>query len=233
MTRDEIVAIIKQRMGNYNGDEIDAHIVTEIKLNQIIMEQEASLPWFLLHSATARGSADSGNLLEPLVSTRDSIDCNFLAESEDFALGTYLDGNGETCDDVSLMDKADVLRWAKVNKAGNYDENCYGHPAYYTQHIGAPLGYFLVAPAPSVDWTLIGTSYYADIPLDTDSTNLWLTYAPDLVIGKVGVIIAGQYTMLEKFVPAFGAQAKIAEERLMKLNALKSEENIRRLMGDS
>ena len=231
MTRDEIVAIIKQRLGNYNDSTIDAHIVTEMKLNQDLLEQEASLPWFLLDWAEVAVAAGGSTNTTRLALDRSGTTCLFLAENEEIMLGTYL--ASETITLWSSMRKVDQQTFIDTRRAGLYDANAYGHPSKYIAATSGGVGFFSVTPTPIVAWNLVGHGYYADVPLDTDITNLWLTYAPDLVIAKVGLIIANFYTALTKFVPAFEKELQKAERRLAKINALKTEENIRRMMGDS
>lgn len=231
MTRDEIVAIIKQRLGNYNDSTIDAHIVTEMKLNQIVMEQEASLPWFLVGSTTADQAADATNT-EALTLARSGTDCAFLAEYEESTLALYITADGAATALYMRKDQNADLWNAQVS--GNINAALQGAAYVYGNAKGAGVnGIFSVYPTPSEAYTIVSLDYYADVSLDTDITNLWLTYAPDLVIAKVGLIIAQFYTALEKFIPGFEKEIGRADRRLAKINALKTEENIRRLMGDS
>lgn len=231
MTRDEIVAIIKQRMGNYIDSTLDAHIVTEMKLAQINLEQEATLPWFLVVGGSGSGTADNG-VVTDIVASRGGTDCAFLAEYEEENAAIYL--ASETFATRSYMGKEDYVTLFEAVKNSQLTYDSSNSRRYYALNPASePSGTFEVFPAPSEAWTFYIRAYFADVPLTTDITNLWLTHASDLIIGYVGRIIAGNYTVLEKFVPAFTDQESKARTRLSKVNALKAEENIRRMMGDS
>lgn len=230
MTRDEIVAIVKQRMGNYNGAEIDTHIVTEMKLNQIAMEQEAQLPWFLIEVGFVNMLANKGTA-GPLVTLRGAVSCPFLAEYE-LGVASYK-LQSETYLKESVLEKklAHEIYFPFIQGELTATDSK-GRSLYYASSVNT-LDYFLIIAPPSEDYNFYVGGYYADVPLDTDITNLWLTYAPDLVIAKVGLVIAGQYTALEKFVPLFTNQVQEAEKRLAKKNTIKEEAHIRNTMGDA
>lgn len=221
-TRDTLVGIIKMRMGNYNNVAVDEHIKTELQLQQDVLEQEASLPWFLVKQADVACTAGSG-LVPELTVDRGGVTCDFLAEYEEEYPSIYMTAEG--------YEKRVYI--AKEDHNALYSgQTILGSTHYAVNTREAPAGRFEVMPAPTEDWHFVQSAYFADVPLDSDIANLWTKYAPDLLIAVVGVIISGQYTALEKFEAKFQRQEAAARLRMAKINTMKEEENLRRKLGD-
>ena len=227
MTRDQIVSIIKQRMGNNTDPTLDALIVTEMQLQQGILEEEPEKPWFLVTTGSAAGTADS-RVVGPPTKDRSGTTCALLGEYEPGTAWVKLDSDGT--DEQEICDKEDYA--IVYNSRNTVELTRNSHPKFYTQDPDT-INVYQVWSAPTENYTFYLQGYYADVPLTSDITNLWLTHAPDLIIGRVGSIMAGQYEALSEFAAAFLAQETQARNRLMKMNVLKEEENIRRVMGDS
>jgi hypothetical protein len=230
MLRDDAVALIKQRMANNNNTALDALIVTEMKFQQELLEQEPELPWFLILEETAAGAADNA-VPAAFAATRGGTSVDFLMEYEESSLGFYLDSNGATKKIYLKKDSALPL-WNAYGDTSAASATT--NPAWYAPELGSGLlGRYRIFPKPAAAYTVIMQAYYSDVPLATNITNQWLTYVPDLLIAKTGLVIAGQYEVMEKAVAQWQAQENAARARIAAKNVLFDEQNIRRLMGDS
>lgn len=167
MTRDEVSALIKIQLG-FRTDQTD-NIITALKLVQTNLESEATKPWFLLSELTTVTTTASEE--------RVSLPTDFLLEHEENGL-TY-SPDDTTADKVQLVkDDMDILK------------------AYYKRREGEPEAYcmdgnyFRIFPLPDAVYTLEMFYYKQDEVLSTNIENQWLKYAPYLLAGEAGLIIA-------------------------------------------
>jgi hypothetical protein len=190
MDRDEAVAYIARRLGNRT--DLDSAIANELALAQTELEHSPLLPWFLLDSELYTTLATG--------TTRVELPAGFLREYEEGALWTV---------------NADESEWTALQKVP-IDKLRQLHTLYSSQETDsetAPLyystdrTYFHLTPPPAADVTLRILCYTADSTLPTgDSTNDWLTHAPEILLAKTGMrmsqylqnatayqVFAGQY----------------------------------------
>lgn len=168
MTRDEAVAMIKIQLG-FRTDQTD-NIVTALKLAQTNLEQEAVKPWFLLSErVTISTSAD-----EPRI----QLPTDFLLEHEENGL-TYIPS--DTSEDPVILTKDSMDQLKSIYKAEEGEPEAYALDGMY----------FRIFPIPDDAYTLEMYYYGSDDVLSTNITNGWLTYAPMLLMGEAGLIIAG------------------------------------------
>lgn len=206
MTRSELVNILQQRCGN--RDDLESRILSELSFVQtVILEGTGAFtPWFLQSAPTDLVTvAGNANVAYP---------ANYLGELEDNML--WYQDSGET--------------WHKLNKKSydyilekNLDP---GVPQYFA--VGA-TGFF-IGPVPDDVYTLRFRYYQRDSEVAADGdTNLWLTYAPDLVIAEVGVRICRFHTRDAVGRDEFAQAVLDARQRLFVLHEAK--QNVNRVYG--
>ena len=221
MLRDNAVAIIKQRMGNNNDSSLDAHIVTEMQLQQEILERTPNPPWFLNTVKEQEALADG------FVTFDDSV---VLSEVDGLPMfwseATLLSYNKNRF--LMKDDWPPLAGWSDGDTTDTVATNYAKFP-----DINEEFKYILFPTPDTVAYKYYLPCYVKDSVLSTNIENRWLKHAADLMIAQTGAVIAGQYVAFEKFAAAFVVQQQIAQKRLTTMNTVKEEENIRRMMGDS
>ena len=212
MTRDEAVALMKQRMGNNNDTSLDALIVTEMQFVQsTLLEQAPELPWFLY------GSQDVVESTEEITAPT-----GYLREFAGTPLQVY---NGNKFVKFSKGDQVSL---------DAYDFNTtYAYPvAYANEELNVnEVNLRVFGWDGSSNYTVRWNGYYADTALSTNVENKWLKFAPDLLIAETGVIISSQYNSFMQFAQIFADQKNKALARLQARNAVWEEDVIDRRMG--
>lgn len=206
MTLVEFVALLQQRCGS--RDDLETRIKSELTLVQSITLERtgAFIPWFLQSDPTDLTTV-SGN-------AKVNYPTDYLSELEDSMLW-YQDTG---------------LTWHKLNKK-SYDyilekNLASGAPKYFA--VGASN--FYIGPVPDAVYPLRFRYYKKDTVLTADSdTNLWLTYAPDLVLAEVGLKICRYHTVDDRAKMEFAQEAAEARQRLFVLHEAK--QNVNRIYG--
>lgn len=209
MTLAEMVAILSQRCGS--RDDIESRIKAEVLFVQgtLLEGTGAFKPWFLQSDPTTLATTAG-------VSTVD-YPADYLAELEDSMLW-YQDASGS---------------WHKLLKK-SYDyilekNREPGPPVFYA--VGATS--FFVHPVPDAVYTLRFRYYFKDDLLINDSdTNLWMTFAPDLMLAETGLILAKYHTRDDSRVAIFEQDALAARQRLFVLHEAKQNVNRVYSMGE-
>lgn len=214
MNGDTALDLLMGRLGNRTSADLRAKCLAEmVNVQQNMLERGPTLPWFL-------EATDDG--LACVAATREvAVPGDFLREHEE---GMLL-----------IQDSAGV--WQEMEK-DDYDALI----SYWTYDgtTDPPLHYalvgtnFLLVPLPTAARSMVLTKYYAKdtAPSDTASTNLWLTYAPNLLIGETGMIMAGQYLQNKAAFAQFQQQATLGRQQLLTDNIAREEANTTRSMGD-
>lgn len=150
---------------------LDAEIKTQLAHAQINLEQGPTLPWFLLSEVNSTLTTTGGRrIIKPT---------DFIREYEEGALWYAPDDR----DEIGL-EKAD-----NDFLMSYYGTTAEGEPAAYS----LDGNYFKIYPLPDDQYVIKLLYYKHDAPisgLSEDDTCLWLTYAPDCIIGRAGRIIA-------------------------------------------
>lgn len=206
MTLTEFVALLQQRCGS--RDDLETRIKSELTLVQAITLERtgAFIPWFLQSDPTDLATV-SGN-------AQVAYPADYLGELEDSMLW-YQDTD---------------LAWHKLNKKSydyilekNLDP---GAPKYYA--VGASN--FFIGPVPDAIYPLRFRYYKKDTTLVADGdTNLWLTYAPDLVLAEVGLKICRYHTVDDRTKMEFAQEAAEARQRLFVRH--EANQNVNRIFG--
>lgn len=168
MTRDEVVALIKQVLGFRTT--LDATIVSNLKFAQTQLESEPTKPWFMI----SEDSFTTTTALEERILVPD----DFLEEVEEAVLKYVPDDDDE--EEVDLVkEDYDTLR-------NNYRGSADGAPEAY-----ALQGqYFRLFPRPDAIYTIRMIYYQKVDTLDSNIENGWTKYVPFLIAGEAGMIIA-------------------------------------------
>ncbi len=201
MDRDTAVGMVAQRLGN--RDDLTVRIVGEMQLAQTDLEQGEGgfLPWFLIKSYDT--------IFNDAVQT-------------DRILGATLTGFLLPVDDVDLEYlSANGTDWLRVSKVVNYSALQEATPGQfsYAPQIYSTLGNALVLkPDPKKVLQFRWSYYAADAPLTTNVTNLWLTYATELLIAYTTLKLAPALQMESAVVTNYAAMFTAALDRLRSYN---------------
>lgn len=173
MTRDEAVAEVQRILG-YRSDKV-AEIQTLLLYQQQELEQQPDLPWFLREETLTMTST--------ALNERMTTPPGFLKEWQDD--GLYIQ-RVDTSSNLIVWDKLvkDTPSYLRttLQQAGTP-----GIPKAYNRDFN---GYILF-PTPDAIYTFRQIYYKADVILNGNITNKWLTYLPYLLIGRVGLRVAG------------------------------------------
>jgi hypothetical protein len=211
MTRDEVVAIIAERLGQRT--DLNAAIIAEMQLAQSIrLEQNGKfMPWFLLTEySTVQTEAD-----EPRVAVPD----DFIQEEEESGLWVQTDAG------IWIE-----LRKASEDKAFNAYEGV--EPAQPERYALAG-DHLTLFPTPDKVYNLRMRYFAQDIPLTSDIQNKWLKYAADLVIAEVGQVLAGRHVQDQTLEAGFQMDKAAAWQRLWLMHEARMHANREYSMGDN
>ncbi len=177
MTGAEAIALIHNRLGQKDG--LDAWILTELQSAQNSLELAEWLPYFLLTKAAGATVADAQTVVTPT---------GYLRVYENAGLWLV---NG-TKNVRLIKEDYDVL----FKKFGTTDTEV---PENYAE-VGTTIYVF---PVPDAAYVL-NYFYYRNDPtaVATGSTNLWLTNAPEPLVGFAGAQVA-TYLRDKEAVPLF------------------------------
>lgn len=132
----------------------------------IILERGHDLPWFLLQTVSQQTVDDDDALTANI-----PYPTGFLRGDMNFG---YWYNSASATRKVQLKKVPERI-------AAAYLLDSTGAPIYYTDGVSGITLY----PTPDVEYTITSRAYIADdafISLADDATNLWLTYAPDLLM---------------------------------------------------
>ena len=191
MTPDEAVAIIHRRLGNRSG--LETQILAELVEAQREEELEPELPWFLLSSTTLTTVADTETLALP---------SDFIQDVD----GVEMWGTDSASETRHI--KKNRYRLLKARYVGEANQFPKGYDL-----LGSTI-YFQPIPDAAYSLTFF---YFANDPTAIASggaTNLWLTNAPSVLIGRAGMAVA-MFTEDQEKVAGFQAIYSEAKKSMM------------------
>lgn len=177
MTKAEAIVEV-QRMLGFRTDQSN-NIVLSLQRAQRLLELGQSLPWFLIQEdETLGGLPDTGYVDLPM---------GFIREVEDepwYFTSTGTDNYVRRLRKVAYDHMLDLGRNAVTDVADNEDDRgaSYFYSIRKTQ--------IFVRPIPTAIWSLRGSYYKAADSLGTENTNVWLTYAPEVLYGSAAMAMA-------------------------------------------
>ena len=210
MSIDEIVTLIKARCVRSADTNADAAILLELLSAQRRLEAGPHLPWFLV-SPYNEHQADPDAEIVP-------VPADFLREVDDDALW-YYDANAEDS-------------WIPLTKE-DYDfiKELYPIGAEVPKMYALVGGNFRVRPVPTLATQYRMMYYRKDVVPAVGVTNLWSTYAPDLLMCEAGQMYAG-FNLRDALAEAkFKEGALIARKQLMTETQARADANREYIMG--
>jgi len=171
MTRDEIVAQIKLLLG-FRTDQTNT-VIAQIAIQQNHLEREvqwAIYPWFLqTERADTTALLNDERLPKPV---------DWIADIEEDGIWvTDTDG----LENLLIKSEENKLRVT-------YRESDPGLPEYYA----SSGDYWRLFPTPDVAYALKMRYYQSDAVVTVGTnTNRWMTRAPNILIGRVGLFMCG------------------------------------------
>lgn len=209
MKRDTAIEVIMARLGNRTG--LEEMAVREMQLAQDRLESGPEMPWFLEATATASVAIDATMATLPTLYKRTHEDGLWIRETG-------------TTDAVAPITKIDFPELLKFRKDATVGES--GIPDRYALW-GTTLELYPVADKA---YDLIHYHYAKGALLETNIENLWLEYAPDLMIAETGIVIA-MFARDDSAVQVFSAQRADAQERLIRDTVAREEAGRVQRMG--
>lgn len=209
MIRDDAIAILKRRLGNRT--DLDDAILQELKLQQVQLEHQPSLPWFLL-SEISTATLETGD-------DRLALPVDFLREpEEESALWLY------------LPDTPNGNPWLPLAKESFDSVRARAEGPTRPRFYSISGDYFRILPAADKDYT-VKMMYFAKAQtLDVNVENRWLKHSPAILIAQTGVALAGFYNMQPQLT-TFAAELQTAKAQLAAENTARQEANRTRMMG--
>lgn len=161
-----------------------AQVLSELQTAQRRLEDDPSLPWFLL--------TDRSHHLLTQYEERVRLPSDFVRENEEDELRIKVSGEADTSYTALQKD-----HWDSVPLP--FRPGVYGRPKYFT--IWGE--YLILSPAPDRnDYQIQMTYWKRDNLFSLTEENLWLRYAPDFLMAEAGITIAlaiGNQSALQLF----------------------------------
>lgn len=224
MTRDEIIALVLGRAGQRQGDvTLAASLRSELTLIQSRLEGGVQvglndtgifLPWFLIK--------ESATLVQEAGSETAALPTDFLMEydeEQEYSVWYYASDATDPWIGVSKSDLSMLRRaWPGTGVA----------PKAYAI-VGRSL---YIRPVPTVA-QILRVLYYGSEPELTDvvTTNLWTTYAADVLVGELEQA-AARLTRDTALMQVGAADSKLAREKLHTFHVARLEAGRERFMGE-
>lgn len=224
MTRDQWATVILNRIGQRGGaaSPVDAVLLQQVKDEFQVQQEElekaemGTMPWFLEQEYTNASFKTTNG------SATIAVPSGFLREWDEVKCTLF------------YQDTTQSDQWVPIKKA-DYDEL---KVMLGDANPGKPLGYCMVGtnyrvfPTPDAAYNLKALIYVADTPLTSDGQNNWLTYAPRVLVGKVGETIA-RFNIRDEDAAAFFADMHAqGAAGLLRDNVARKEAGRSRSMGD-
>lgn len=209
MLRSELVTLIENRLGSRTG--LTARIVAEANLVQShTLEKGDFLPWFLINAQYVSTAVGDESVEVP---------SGFLREY----------------DEGGIWVENDDGSWTQLEK-DSYDT--LAADTDLTEDLGVPTHYALAGgdiylfPAVETAGRIKVLGYYADTLLSavTDTTNLWLTHAADLMAALAGRNVAA-FLRDGEMLQLFAAEAQAAKARLITDTVARAQAAFRAYVG--
>lgn len=214
MLRDDAIAEIQELLKFRTG--LETPIIRRMERVKRLLEQGRTLPWFLItEDQTIPVTANNSGV---------NLPSNFIRE-----YGKAPPGQRGIHYRESITNKPVFLRKMSLDEA---------RALYYESTTSAtyPVAYvvklteFELFPTPTVSFNLVMDYYEKDEGFQANNENLWLRYAPDLIIGNTAASMARTLNNKSAYDEA-SELAKIAWEALLKENIHREISNRRFILG--
>lgn len=219
MTRDELSALMVQRLGRTGDTTLGTVIATELQnIQETVCEQHEWLPWFLLGDMTDLATTASQEYVD-----LSALSSTFLMEDDEGGAALwYYDSSADPGE-----------RWTELKK------DDYAHLKANDDEEGAPESYSLLGlklyifPLADGIYPLKFRCYQADTALSSgSSTNNWLAYGRNVLMYETLAVIAGEYLQNTELAANFKLEAAKAWKQLYKVHIARREAGAMRNAGD-
>lgn len=210
MIRDDVVALLAQRLNNRT--DLNASIILEMQIAQSTrMEMNGKFqPWFLV-TEYATEITDIGE-------NRIQVPPDFINEIEESKMQIL---------------NPDTQKWIKLSKGDHDDlEEKWGTTSAMPQEYALMGDHFTFWPTPNQNYNIRMRYAGADTPLANNLENNWLKYAVDLMIAEVGSTIAATRMQNPVLAAAFEAEKGPAWARLLTMHEARMHTNREYTMGE-
>jgi hypothetical protein len=210
MIRSEAEDFIRDILGR-SGTDLRTQIIASMNLAKRQLEGSPFLPWFLITEVSSATTVIGEERL--------TLPTNFLREVEEEGALFIYDTSGVTS--TTENEWIELVKWDNETLRNEYSDlaDSRARPTHY-----ALVGnYFKLYPVPDANYT-VKMLYYGkvtDFSAGTDTENVWLKWAPDLLIARAGLWVARR-------VRDKTAQAIFAEEFKAALQRVRVEDEARR-----
>lgn len=217
MTPDNMVTLLKQRLANSNDSALDSLIITVANAEQEKLEQGPELPWFLFYDT----GVDSSPLATIATNERVQLPAGFLRFADEYEASVFLYNTSE--DDPWVPLKRDDYSLIKAANTGS------GAPT----HFDLLRDYLYFRPIPDGVYNIRVLHYQSDADIVAGTTeNLWMKHAADVIMARVGLVIASTYVVMPAIAQQFEKERMIADRRLRHDTIARFESGALRQMGD-
>lgn len=212
MLRDDAITLLADRM---QRSDITTRLQNEMQVAQSKLELMPFLPWFLL-TELATGATIANE-------ERVALPADFLREPDEDEATLWLVDNTTSPAKKSFLNKSTYA--LLVDK---YKNSIYQQPLEY-----ALVGqYFRLRPIPDTVYTVQFLYYAAGVVLSSNIENVWLKYAPELLIARTGML-AAKYPNDQVRFQQFQMDYNDALNQLKIADTARREAALERIMGDS
>ena len=222
MIRTTALAIIKSRLGNIVGTELDPVIIANMQLVQAtVLERAPELPWFLAVDSEVEGT----NIVTTANQAYSSLPTGFLRLDNNVRYPVLRISSDEDSGYYGL-DEMDLTKAIeRYTGEGSTDQT--GRPVVFSL-LNETIYWRYV---PDAAYTIRLFYYKAAEVLETDIENAWLKYAPDLMIAETCRQTA-EDEQLQNLLDKFAQDAENARRRVYVETVARREAGAMREMGD-
>lgn len=214
------VDLIMSRLGNRTQASLRSIVVSEMEIVQSdLLDRLEFKPWFLR-------TTDS-TLVTVAESDTVTLPSNFSGFDDDWGGVWWKDTSRASYDQWTKLEK---IRYADAVAAYRDDEDgLLGSPKVFDI---ANLT-LLLRPVPDMVYSLKLDYYKLDTaPTDTTATNLWLTYAPKLLIASTAQIVAATHLQNTELAQTMQGEMETALKQLWKTHERRTHEQMSYNMGE-
>ena len=221
MTGQQAINLLMLRLGKRTDVNLRATILLEMVLAQETeLEAKGTKPWFLQVDSTTELATTAG---------QETVDLSVLARPY---LGVSEEWGGFWYDTGSTDEAS---KWRKIGRKAFgmlqvQAENGYSPDTWKYDLVNGKL---YIRPIPD-EVVAVRAMYYGKdtAPADDTNTNLWLTHAPDLLIGETGLAVATHHTRDYDAIQLFTVTRDKARARMIAENAMYEMNDMQLTMGD-
>lgn len=212
MFRDLAIALLLDRL---NRVDLTSRAQNEIMFAQDELENPEFTPWFLYKESTTLVTVAQNEAV--------AVPTDFIAETTEDDASLFIVNATTSPSGLAIVSKG-----VFGNLAQKYKDSTFGQPLEYAL-VGLNLKF---RPIPDAVYTLQWGYFGTADPLTTNIENVWLKYAPDLLIARTGMLMT-KYPVDAVRYKMFSDDYAKAMTSLMHQDVARREAGMDRFMGDA